>query len=55
MEKYFIVAVGLVLGAYSPINFAGEVNDSSVRGNTLTATSMNNIKSAVNDNHAKVA
>jgi hypothetical protein len=54
MKKFYLVLLGLVLSTYSSINFAGEITDTFTTGDTLTATSLNNIKSAVNDNDVRI-
>ena len=54
MKTSYLLAFSLAAGACSQIGFAGEITDSYTTGDTLTATSLNNIKSAVNDNDAKI-
>lgn len=55
MKTTFLLALAISTVAYSQISFAGEVTDTFTTGSTLTATSLNNIKSAVNDNDTRIA
>jgi hypothetical protein len=54
MNRCYILAFGIVIGAYSQINLAGEITDKYTSGDTLTAEKLNNIKSAVNDNSQSI-
>jgi hypothetical protein len=54
MKIFYIVALGLVLGAYSSINFAERIFDTYTTGDTLTAEKLENIKFAVNGNDDRV-
>jgi hypothetical protein len=58
IKKHFSVRtlIGLALGlAFSaPATFAGQITDVYATGQTLTTTTMDNIKSAVNDNNSRV-
>jgi len=51
INKYFLLGA-LLLAAQSAL--AGSISDTYAPGDTLTATQMGNIKSAVNDNNTKV-
>lgn len=55
MKTSYLLAFGVVIGIYSQINYAGSVTDTFTTGDTLTATTLNNIKSAVNDNDTQIS
>ena len=53
MKTTFLLALAISSAAYSQANFAGSINDNYTKGDTLTATTLNNIKSAVIDNDTR--
>ena len=55
MKTTFLLALAISSAAYSQANFAGPINDNYTTGDTLTATTLNNIKSAVNDNDTTIS
>jgi len=50
MNKSYLLAISVRIGLYSQINFAGSITDTYTTGDTLTTATLNNIKTAVNDN-----
>ena len=54
MKYSVIFTTIIVMGLSSQIVFAGEITDTYAAGDTLTATKMENIKTAVNDNDGKI-
>ena len=53
--RYFVKTMSIVgLLSISQIAYSGEILDTYVDGDTLTATLMNNIKAAVNDNDSRI-
>ncbi len=54
MKTSYVLALGIAAGTYSPFNFAGSISDTYATGDTLNATTLNNIKSAVNDNNQQI-
>ena len=53
MKTTFLLALAISSAAYSQANFAGSINDTYTKGDTLTAAKLENIKTAVNDNDAR--
>ena len=54
MNKLYIFLFGLVIGAGTQAGVAAEITDTYATGDTLTAAKLNNIKSAVNENHTVI-
>jgi hypothetical protein len=54
MNKSCLLILCITTGLYSQINFAESITDTYTTGDTLTATKLNNIKSAVNDNDVRI-
>ena len=54
MKISYSLAFGVVISLYSQVNFAGSITDTFTTGDTLTATHLNNVKAAVNDNNSRV-
>lgn len=53
--KYYVNAISIIgLLSIPLISHSGEITDTYADGDTLTTTILDNIKSAVNDNHADV-
>jgi hypothetical protein len=50
MKQIFIMAATITLALVSQIATSGTITDTYATGDTLTATKLNNIKTAVNDN-----
>ena len=54
--KYSIISTTVIaLALSSQLVFAGEITDTYTAGDTLTATTLDNIKTAVNDNDGKIS
>jgi len=54
MKTTFLLAFAISTVAYSQSSFAGSITDTYTTGDTLTATKINNVKSAVNDNDTRI-
>lgn len=54
MKQIIIIATAITLALTSQLVFASAITDTYTTGDTLTATKMNNVKTAVNDNSTKV-
>lgn len=54
MKISYLLAFGVVIGIHSQTNFAGSITETFATGDTLTATHLNNVKTAVNDNDSRV-
>ncbi|MCW9013780.1 MAG: hypothetical protein OQL06_08360 [Gammaproteobacteria bacterium] len=54
MNNYYKIGSSIILALFSHLLFASSITDTYSTGDTLTTTTLNNIKSAVNDNDTNI-